>query len=150
MSNAPEGFARTEDGCLLFKRGRSYTDPGEAVVRWWDGKLVPTCSERVFRSWHSTHCDKPPKYDPDANGRPTKCGLHCAAAKHKREAKLDARRAKWDAQWKAKSALDKAQGEIEPALKRIAEGHNDPRSLAQEVLQKLEEARAALDQANNL
>jgi hypothetical protein len=51
--------------------------------------------------------------------------------------------------WKLQDDLSKANGMIEPALRQIAEGHNDPRTLAQEVLAAVDAAQAAFkgDQA---
>lgn len=133
---------RDTDGVLIVPSGRFYSDPGEALKRWWAGKLVLTCTERVSGQWSSGPCTKTPKYDPDVRGIPTKCGIHCAAAKAKREAKSKERYQKWRSDCDRKRAIQEATDQLEPTLRKIAEGHNNARGLAQEVIAALDVARA--------
>lgn len=141
-----KGLVRDGDGILAWQGGRHYSDPGEAVKTWWRGELRIGCAEEIFQNWSSHPCGKTPKHDPDANGRPTKCGTHSASAKAKREAASHARWKEAKAKALRQDAIGKARAEVEPALRRIAEGHNDPRGLAQEVIAALDAARAMGDQ----
>lgn len=136
-----EGLVRGPDGVLEWRGGRFYKDPGEAVKTWWAGVLRCGCTERIFENYASHPCGKVPKYDPDAKGNPTKCGTHRQAAKDRRKAESEARRVKWQEGWEAKGRLREAERDVERALRRIADGHNDPRGLAQEVLSALQLAR---------
>lgn len=132
---------RDTDGVLIIQPGVRYTDPGEALKRWWAGRLVLTCTEGMYSNYASRPCDRKPTCDPDHNGNPTKCKQHSAEGKAKRKAAAKARSDKMVAGWKRDAAIHEAQKAVEPALRRIAEGHNDPRSLAQEVLAALDAAR---------
>ena len=146
----PKGFRRLQDGFLFYdpsieKTRTSYTDPGAAIKvqkRDAENKLVyvPGCNERCFGTWQSHPCGHPPKYDPDANGRLTKCGHHSAAAKKRKADKRDARIAGWHAKWDRDRAIHEARDKVEPALRQIAAGHNDPRGLATEVIAALDAA----------
>jgi hypothetical protein len=143
------GLVRDNEGVLVWHGGRHYADPGEAVKRFCAGKQILTCAERVYREYSSSPCECSAKHDPDANGRFTRCGKHSAAAKAKRKATEQARLEATRMKWKLQDDLSKANGMIEPALRQIAEGHNDPRTLAQEVLAAVDAAQAAFkgDQA---
>lgn len=140
----PNGFKRDKDGVLIWVSGMgvSYKDPGEAVRFYDGGNLKPGCNARLFGLLSSHGCRKTPKHDPDANGRPTKCGNHCKAALERREAKKDATTARWKRQWAADHAVSDAERAIEATLRAIAAGHNDPRAAATEVIEKLDAARA--------
>ena len=133
---------RTEEGVLIVPSGRHYSDPGEALVRWWAGKLVPTCTESIYRNWSSGPCQRAPRHDPDANGRMTKCAIHCQATKDKRAAKAVEREAAWRLKFKRDVAIRKSTADLEPALRKIADGHNDARGLAQEIIAALDAARS--------
>lgn len=135
------GLVRDTDGLLVWHGGRHYADPGEAVKTWWAGQTRIGCAESVYGNYATAPCGKVPKHDPDAKGNPTRCGTHCASAKAKRKAASDARYAAHQAKWDNQRALTAAEKGLEAALRRIAEGHNDPRSLAQEVLAELDAAR---------
>lgn len=132
---------RDEDGVLIIQGGRRYQDPGEALKTWWSGKLKLSCTERIYSNYSSKPCGKTPKHDSDARGFPTKCGHHSAAAKERKRLKSDERLAKLLREFDQKAALHKAQAEIEQALRKIAEGYNDARGLAQEVISALDGAR---------
>ena len=102
------------------------------------GRAAPTTSGGLMRS---AACDNAAKYDPDANGNPTKCGNHCKAAYERRNAKKDATTARWHRQWAANAQLADAQKALEAALVEIMDGHNDPRQLAHDTLGRLRAAR---------
>lgn len=140
-----KGFTRDKDGVLVWQGGigNSYRDPGEAVKFHYAGKLHFGCTERRYGLMRSASCDNAAKYDPDANGNPTKCGNHSKAAYERRNAKKDATEKRWRQQWQADAALREAQSALEPALRQIVQGHNNPRELAFEVLERLHEAREA-------
>lgn len=137
------GLVRDKDGLLYWTGGRFYRDPGEAVKTWWAGELRISCAAPVYGDWSYKPCGKIAKHDPDANGNPTRCGTHCASAVAKREAASQAREAARQAKWGADKRLGKARADLEQALRLIALGHNDPRTLAQEALAELEAAREA-------
>ena len=137
------GLVRDEDGILAWRGGRDYKAPAEQVKTWWAGVLRPGCNERMFENYSSHPCGKTPKHDPDAQGRPTKCGTHCQSAKDARKAKADAKMKALQDKWERHRAITAAVSAIEPALRKIAAGHNDPRTLAQEVIAALDDARKA-------
>lgn len=71
----------------------------------------------------------------------TWCGTHSPEAVRKRGAKQAARWAETQAKWakeradrEAKIALETAFPKLRDALQQIADGHNDPRTLAAQVL----------------
>jgi hypothetical protein len=135
------GLIRGEDGILAWHGGRHYHNPGEAVKTWRGGVLRLGCNEWLSSGVSSYPCGCTPKNDPDANGRMTKCGRHSAAAKAKREAKDRAQREQWKAKSAARRAVHDATAALELALRQIADGHNDPRALAQEVIAAVDAAR---------
>ncbi len=140
-----KGVIRGEDGILQWQGGFGaglYRDPGEAVKTWWAGELRIGCGESVFADFSSGPCGKIPKHDPDANGNMTKCGKHSAAAKAKRKAAREARDNAWRQKWDKSAAIGKATSQLEPALRQIADGHNDARGLAQEIIAALDAARS--------
>lgn len=145
MTACTDGLTRHESGVLVWTGGLGarYQDPGEAVMNHCAEKLVPSCTERVMGSYHSGPCGNTPRHDPDANGRPTKCGNHSKAAHARRAAKKEATEARWKAQWRADGDVHDANKAVEVALRQIAEGHNDPRTLAEETIQRLDAARDA-------
>lgn len=144
-----KGFTRDKDGVLVWNGGigNSYRDPGEAVKFHYAGKLRFGCTERRYGLMRSASCYLAAKHDPDANGHPTKCGLHSKAAYEKRNAKKDATTERWKRQWQADGELHEAQKALEAALSQIASGHNDPRQHAAEALARLDAARKAVKEA---
>ena len=136
-----KGLVRGADGVLEWHGGRRYEDPGEAVKTWWAGELRLGCNFRAFRNYSSFPCGKTPRHDPDANGRMTRCGVHCAAATDRRKAKQAERLEAWSAALDREVAVSSAVAALEPALRRIAEGHNNPRDFAAEVIAALDAAR---------
>ena len=100
------------------------------------------CTEKVWSKgvWASHRCPNTAKFDPDAQGVPTKCGTHSAASEARRKAKQDAKMQKWMKRSDAARDLRQARADVESALRKIAEGHNDPRSLAQETIAALDAA----------
>lgn len=140
------GLVRAADGILEWHGGRHYNtpEPNEAVKSYRSGVMAVRCNESVSSTWSSGPCGKTAKFDADKNGHLTKCGHHSAEAMAKKDAKKKATYSRWKAEWAARDAIHNAEAQIEAALQRIADGHNDPRSLAQETLQKVKEAREAM------
>ncbi len=140
----PSGWRRDTDGMLVWVGGigTRYDMPSEAIKTYHAGKARPGCNYGAFHTYHHYPCGKTPKHDPDAQGRPTKCGLHSKAAFELRNAKKDATTARWKRQWSADAAAHEANHAIEVALRQIAAGHNDPRGLAQEKIEALDAAKA--------
>lgn len=136
------GLQRTKDGRLYWSGGRHYTPPkdNEALLTWWAGELRPGCNAEVHDTWTSGPCGNTPKHDPDAQGRPTKCGTHCEAAVAKRKAKADARYAAQKAKWARQREQDALRREMLNVILRIAAGHNDPRGLASDWVERAEAA----------
>jgi hypothetical protein len=144
----PSGFVRGEDGILEWHGSARYSDPKEAVKTWWRDKMRLGCTEPLSGpGYYGGPCGNTAKHDPDANGRPTKCGVHSAAAVEKRKEKQDATMRKWRAQWGAADRLRDAQLGLEAALHKIADGDNDPRTTAREAITALDEARIAAKDA---
>lgn len=142
------GLKRAADGVLEWHGGRHYDEPDEAVRSYHKGVLAIRCNARIFAMWSSGVCENTAKHDPDKNGNLTKCGRHCAEAVAKKKAKQAAEDERRSRQWDARAALHKAELEIERSLRKIAEGHNDPRSLAKEVLDAVDAARDEKAAAN--
>ena len=141
MSDAPEGFIRAKDGVLELKPGETFialrNHPREAV-RVADKFL---CWEFVVSGqWSNEACQKTAKHDPDQNGNPTRCGVHCAEAKAKRKAKGDAKCEKRRADIAKKSANENTR--LRKALTTISEGDGVYGAQAWEYKQI---ARAALE-----
>jgi hypothetical protein len=133
---------RDSDGVLMYRPGgRYYEEPQEAIKIRRAGELRLGCNAQMYDNFSSWPCSKTPKYDPDANGRPTKCGTHCAEANRKRQEKRAASNAAYMAKIEKTGAIRSAEKALEYALRQIASGHNDPRGLAQDVLSALDAAR---------
>ena len=105
-----------------------------------DTPVIISCTERIWKERRGRRCTTAAKYDPDATGKLTKCGTHCAAAKEKRNAKFQAAMAERRAKWDRDRQIHDAKANLIPALRQIAAGHNDPRDLAIEVLAALDAA----------
>ena len=138
---APEGWKRNESGVL--ERAPAYNPafPKEAVWVNLRGGKGFGCNDRVNRgTFRSQLCGKPAKHDPDHNGNPTKCGVHCKAAQDKRDARVKAR---WDEERAARQAAAKRRetrqaldAELRSIAQQIADGHNDPRTLCADWLRR--------------
>lgn len=139
------GWERAEDGVLLWYGGAGsrYADPGEAMRFVGQRGEHFRCTERRIGGWRVTCCGAVAKHDPDAQGNPTKCGIHSAAAKAKREAKKAESVERMWAVMQANERVSKAEAAVFKALKDVADGHNNPRRLARETLTELAAARAA-------
>lgn len=139
------GFARDKDGILIWEgRGARYENPGEAVKTWYAGKLRLGCTEWKPTGHGGHPCGKTARHDPDANGNATKCGNHSKAREAK---KIELRKRNFQktrAMWAAIDAVQAAVQALEPALRRIAQGANNPRKLAEETISALDDARLAL------
>lgn len=141
----PEGFKRTNDGFLHWSPGWSravYTDPGEAIKQFHNGKLRVACNERSFSNWKYHPCGNAAKYDPDAKGNFTKCGHHSKDAKARKAAKQKDRDDAWRKDFDYRMEKGNLQKELETIVRAIATGHNDARSLCLDWVtrkEKLEE-----------
>lgn len=118
---------------LEFKQG------WEALANTRDARQpkYENCGKRMFADWHAYQCGNPAKHDPNDEGMPTRCGVHSAASIKKRQDRENAKAAIKNAEREKRRVarlLDKA--EIK-ALLSISKGHNDPRTLATETLNKL-------------
>ena len=143
MTDVPEGFNRGKDGILRWEGSgfgrRHYREPDEAIKTLYAGKERIGCNESVMSNLCSHPCGKAPKYDPDANGNPTKCGHHSAAAKARRKAKRDAANEAEKARWRQKRESAEMAKEAQEIVCRIAEGYNDPRSLCMDWVARKQE-----------
>jgi hypothetical protein len=84
------------------------------------------CCERVSSGWHSKQCSRPRGFGPEE-----------AYCKQHDPAKVAERRARGEAEFKIKMEkwkIESAAPIFLAALKKIANGHNDPRSLAIETI----------------
>lgn len=86
----------------------------------------PRCQKSVWRSgeWGSSQCSRAAKPGSDF------CKVHNPAAEAERDA---VRKARSEEQW-AERRLEIHGKHFYAALEKIAAGHNDPRGLAQEVI----------------
>lgn len=112
-----------------------------SAIKRGDGKW--NCLTRVpSRQGHGYYlCSSPATADHDENGKPTKCATHSIAGEARIAKKRADNRDKWRNEWERKDAIRIAQERVESALRMIAEGHNDARGLAQEVISALDDAR---------
>jgi len=113
----------------------------KAKLAWWSGEQFWGCTfDQVSRpgAWGFGRCTNKAKHDPDADGNPTRCGIHCAAAEERRRAKSDAAHQKHKADWNRKAALLNLNEEARIILKQIANGHNDPRGIASDWIKRRE------------
>lgn len=92
------------------------------------------CAESVSSDdiWYGTHqCSRKAKHGPHGAW----CKQHDPIA---RKAKAEARTAKWRSEMAASSANYKFKTDCQAAIRSIASGHNDPRGLAQSIIDELE------------
>ena len=140
MSKENQRYKRNADGVLEVNPiglGRlNYEDPGEALLTWWAGELRFGCAHGVFRNYSSGPCGNAAKYDPDHNGNMTKCGHHSRDALERKKAKQDARYAEYRRKAEHDAAVRKHGLEREEIIQKIANGHNDPRGLCQDWLDR--------------
>lgn len=107
------------------------------------------CNHKVMGQWRYTNCSKTAKYDPDENGKPTRCGMHSKAAQERRQKEKDEREEAAIRSYRRKRAADAVREKITALdrsavklLRLIADGYSDPRALAEafftrkEMLQK--------------
>lgn len=118
----------------------------KASQGWWDGKRFWQCTEHVHSGERSDirghRCGRRATKDQDDDGNPTKCALHSLEGKAKkaaeRQAKHEAWKMSWEREWAAK-ALAKEALEI---VRQVAEGHNDPRALCSDWVERWERNKA--------
>lgn len=89
------------------------------------------CAEEVFSGRGMHHqCGNKATVEPDEQGRPTKCRVHSKAFHDEKAAEADRRyraeRKRNAFQWNGRRFYE--------ALKLIADGHNDPRAVAEEAI----------------
>lgn len=105
----------------------------KAHLGWWAGERYWQCTEHVFSGDHADvrghQCGKTATRDLDADGNPTKCAIHSAEGKAKRQAKQDAKYANMQARWKRDRVARELAAEAKDIIRCIAEGHNDPRAI---------------------
>lgn len=112
----------------------------KAYLGWWAGERFWQCTEHVFsgarHDIRGHKCCKTATKDPDADGNPTKCGLHSVEGKAKRKAKHEER---WLA-YKSKADRTNLESvltrEAREIVRLIADGHNDARGLCAEWVAK--------------
>jgi hypothetical protein len=88
------------------------------------------CCEGIYGDWRSHQCKRKRGYGPEE----AYCKTHDPVAV---KAKNDAQSAKWAAEWaeaEAKRKLASNAQNFLDSLRLIADGHNDPRSLAIEAI----------------
>ena len=111
-------------GCWAGYPSGSAEDPKCCIAEVWSRESYS----------HGHQCNRPRGHGKD--------GLYCKQHDPETvEAKRNARNAKWDAEFKAKqdrwdkkAKEEKALEASKDALEKIAAGHNDPRTLAMEIL----------------
>lgn len=146
MTDAPEGYLRNKKGVLEFRNGYYRRDTADEAVWFKNGHgEYFGCTDMVISSggWRSHFCGKKAKYDPDKNGNPTRCGVHCQAAKDKRKVKSDARYEASRREWAMKAEQEKLRREAVEIIRKIAEGHNDPRSICMDWVSRMDETKEA-------
>ena len=141
MADKVSYFVRNSDGLLqphpeaTWMRAH-YKDPGEAILTWYAGERRFGCAHSVFKNYRSEPCGNKAKHDPDHNGNPTKCGHHSQAALARKAQKQAYRDAARKAQWDFEKAVRNHNFERDEIIRKIAKGHNDPRGLCQDWLDR--------------
>ncbi len=92
------------------------------------------CCEIVIGQIHSGQCTRKNGHGPDG----AYCKQHDPIAI---KAKIAASDAKWRAEQDAKARQAEFANDCKAAIREIAAGHNDPRALAQSIIDKLEGAK---------
>lgn len=118
----------------------------EEIKQGWDGLAsirvgfkpnYSNCGQRMFAHWSAYQYGNPAKHDPNDEGMPTRCGVHCKSAVEKRRVKAD-QKTKETEKLNAERYRARLLGRAEiQALIQISKGHNDPRRLAIETLENL-------------
>lgn len=88
------------------------------------------CAAEVYRDHHHWQCTRKRGHGPEG----AYCKQHDPQTVAKKRAEWEA---KWEADWIARRAKRRCENfapRFEEALRQIASGHNDPRSLATELL----------------
>lgn len=130
-----------------------FSDDFKAQYRGWYGhhfdKREPDynrCAEHVYDRYGTHQCERKNGHGPHGAW----CRQHDPVAiQAKREAaaaKRDAENRAWMEKRAKEQAVARAAAALEPALRQIAEGHNDSRGLAESVLAALDAARATRTQ----
>jgi hypothetical protein len=103
------------------------------------------CGERVCsndRSMRPSQCSRKATCQPDSEGRPTRCKQHSDAfiqeKREKQKRKDEARRRERNALLYERGLEQFISDPRTKALQAIADGHNDPRSLARKALKSAE------------
>ena len=105
-------------------QSRNPLDPKRCHVGVWSRERWSTYAQ----------CSRKGAYDAVIDGKPVKvCAIHRPDAVAEREA---AKQARYDAEQRKWARQHKRPTEYRDALRSIANGHNDPRSLAREALEK--------------
>ena len=102
-----------------------------------DGKWNCRTEVPMSQGYGYCLCSNPAKHDPDENGNPTKCGKHSVEGLAKRDAKREERNQKWKIEFERKQKLFRLEREKIEIIESIAAGHNDPRSLCSDYLDRL-------------
>lgn len=139
----PLGFKRREEDQVLEAVPGPYpiVDPGEAIMGWFAGKRRFQCTKDIFVLGRRPQCSNVARYDPDWQGNPTRCGVHCASAVDRRAAESEARRAKECAIVDRQNAIRVLERELHQIVQEIADGHSDPQSLCRDWLYRMAELR---------
>lgn len=92
------------------------------------------CCKEVWRSgtWRPGRCSKPGKIEREGKFY---CSVHDPVARSARNAERDAR---WAAEREASDRAYRFKNECMDAIRAIAAGHNDPRELAQSIMDRAE------------
>lgn len=147
---AVRGLTRGSDGILVWNGGARYITPKEAVKMQTSQGIVCVCNEAAYGfGYYGGPCGNRAKHDPDANGNPTKCGVHSKEGVEKRKAKQAAKDAERDAFWKKHNAYEAARQAVFDNMRAIAHGHNDPRALAKTTIAELERTHTEFMAARN-
>tara|TARA_R110000744_G_scaffold203992_1_gene322864 strand:- start:132 stop:500 length:369 start_codon:yes stop_codon:yes gene_type:complete len=112
LAQYPKGYGRRNQSLPDYERCAEAVSSGDG----WLGSHQ--CSRKAKHGPHGAWCKQ---HDPEAV-----------------KAKREARDVKWKAEWKASSANNKFKIDCQVAIRSIAAGHNDPRGLAQEIIDELE------------
>jgi len=113
----------------------------DKAINRGDGKW--NCLTQVpARQGYGYHlCSKLACDDPDEDGNPTRCATHSKAGIERSKQRSDERYRQYTLEAERTQRLCAATAALEPALRQIAEGHNDARGLAQEAIAKIDAAR---------
>ena len=100
----------------------------------WGRPDYSKCGKSLFSNFQSYQCSNKARYDPNAKGAMTRCGVHSKAAAEKRRERERVKAGEKRKAYEARKLKSLRASDYVKVIQAIADGHNDPRTLAKEYL----------------